>query len=385
MGAFAIIAACALAALATPAGAEDLPGPEQVVIGTVPPLEGVRVTVDGRTYTTGVDGTAVVGVADRRDVGERVEVVDREFAVDATQRARFSRVFGGSGDSVRVAYDIDYLTRFGFRSRAGPAIEPGEIDKVTLRSAMGAVLELDEPGEAVWLHGLRAISSPAGPLARPIQWSVEDVAVRGASVVHRSATRFLPSETRDVELELLYFAASFDVRDALLGGVVERGEVALTYPDGGLAIAPIGPGGKVDFPSLPRGSYTLAVRGVGPAMARPLSVTRDQQTELEVYTWTNVAMAATGGLLFVVLPLAWGLALRRRQRRARSAVAHDPVTAMGDDDPAVGVDTSERVEHEPVEHLVGPTHDEGDRRRDGRASLPLRTWSPDRLEGGHRP
>ena len=159
-----VVAGCPNVALARQAGpGDDGVGPSSLArLETVPPIEGVRISLDGAVVVTGPDGSALAAVAERRDVATRVEVLDERVAISEDTRARFSRIFGGGGDSVRIAYDVDYRVRLNFADDSGALIPPGDITRVRLKSTLGEVRDIDTD-DVPWLQGTRVVSSRSGP------------------------------------------------------------------------------------------------------------------------------------------------------------------------------------------------------------------------------
>ena len=292
----------------------------QVKVGTVPTLPGVRLQIGTQVAVTGADGTAQFAVSDRRTVGQHLEVLDAQVDVSPGVRARFDRILGSgsNGDSVRVAFDIDQSVSLQFVGAQGARVQPAEVATVTIKSSVGDRLEFGDVEAPRWLQRSRVVSSARGPEIRPVQWSIEEVIVQGASVIHRSGYRFVPDDQPMDPVELLIFSADFEVNDVLLGHPAGS-SLSLLFLDGTKRTYDLNEKGAVTIEKLPRGEYHVVVNGSGPAFSRPVSITRNQEVPLEFYTWFNVAVFGFGGFLCAACPLSLGVYLRRRARRDRSS------------------------------------------------------------------
>ena len=84
------------------------------------------------------------------------------------------------------------------------------------------------------------------------------------------------------------------VRDALLGFPIGSA-VRLEYPERqGRAREALGPGGELTLESLPRGDYRVSVDALGISSSRPVALSRDQEVQLQVISWLDVAVVLLG-------------------------------------------------------------------------------------------
>jgi hypothetical protein len=155
-----------------------------------------------------------------------------------------------------------------------------------------------------------------GRRSSPVYYSVERVVVAGTSVVHRGQQRFFPRDGRTIDLRLLLFSARFTVRDALLGFPVGSA-VRVRYPDGLEQRERLGRGGQLTLRSLPRGDYEVSADGLGLSSWRPVALSRDQQVDLRLISWLDVALVLLGvcsiGMALLFVRRRWPL-LGRRSR-----------------------------------------------------------------------
>jgi hypothetical protein len=304
--------------LVEPAMAQEKTKP--VLVDTVPPVEGVRIELDGDTQTTDSEGRAAFEVTERRGVAGRMVVLDSEVVDEAAgRRFRLNRL-SGQGELITIGFDVDGQVSFSFQTVGGTPIEPGELTSVHLKSSVGERLDDIELDRPVWLQATRIQSTRNGPVSSDIIWSVERVMVGNSNVVNRGEVRFTPLDVPEVEVDLLFFSARFRVRDSFTGSPTGKA-IHLTDPEGVTTRYEVDENGEVLVSNLPRGDYRVAVEGPGLRIERPVSLSRDQDEVLKLLTWLDLGMVALVGLLFVATPLAIGIRRRRRRLRARSIVS----------------------------------------------------------------
>ena len=292
-----VVAAALLASLAaaTEARASHQGTPHKLVVRTIPTFKGVPVKLNKKKKNTGRRGLAILTHSSDKKLKKRLTVADAQPAEHV--RSRFARWYGDPNrqnvSKLTAALDVDYLVGFNFIDRDGEPIDAAEISRMVLRSSVGNILEFE--GEALqsqhWLHGTRVVSRREGPFAKEILYSVEQVIVNGSNVVNRAQQRFVPEEARDFAITLLYFTATFTATDALFGHTTGSG-IRLERPDGVVEEHAFNDGGTLVLAGLPRGEYIVSVIGPGPAFERPVTVTRDQDVELDVLSWLDLGITA---------------------------------------------------------------------------------------------
>ena len=146
-----------------------------------------------------------------------------------------------------------------------------------------------------------------GLVTKDLYYSVETAYVGGGNVVIRAKTRFWPTKSQDWAVELLFFSAKFRVRDALFGFPVGS-TVNLIGPDGTKTVVKLDANHEAYLPKLPRGEYQVSVSGPGFSNYRPVTVSRDQVADLELFSYIDMAtifgvLALIGfGLLYLGRP-----------------------------------------------------------------------------------
>ena len=303
----AALAAVFIFMSAVPAAAQ--PARKGLEIGTVPATPNFPVTVDGVTALTDKSGVAHFATNDIRSLPNRVKLHNRFMRLEGNDvRVVGSRLYGQ-----RIAISVYWPIRFSYVDVNGAAVDVDKIDAVRLKSSTGEVLRVpaDKP---VWLQGSRIVGLNGDLVNKKLFWTVQTVEYAGSNVVNSSQQRFQPADTQAVQLELLFYRTEVKVRDALFGFALGR-SVQLTYPDQSVVNFPLNESAEVTLPSLPRGNYSIVVAGPGPAMTRPVAVSRDQVLDLKFYSWLDTFVAIAFGLLFAGGTLWVGWTRRRRHAR----------------------------------------------------------------------
>ena len=301
-----VAVAVALSAFGTaPAGAQP--------ISTVPKVPGMRFSLEGRIFEAGRDGRAYPppGFGSPRTA---LRALDTEIAPGV--RARFDRWYSGRRIAAVKLY---YRVRPTFVDLSGRRVDPRVVTSVVLRGSQGRryLFKGDRPH---WLQGNRVVPESHGRRSTAVFYSAEKALVGGSSVVHRGQQRFFPAKSRRMELRLLLFAARVTVRDALLGFPIGSA-VRLEYPDGRERRHALGPGAGLTLRSLPRGDYRVSVDALGISSSSPVALSRDQQVDLKVISWLDVAVVllalASIALALLCLRRPGPILARRRKRAVR--------------------------------------------------------------------
>lgn len=368
-----------LAAFASPvngAGDDAASGSAALVINTVPPLPGVRFAVDGRTFTSGADGVARITVTtggnyitqtrqatscrqlavtpkNNQDPAPFRDVCttrDHQYQVKVPRvlhtiavldssvqrtglRAAFSRWccsvneddhgdkvlrnIAVTGEPFQAAFEVSYLTRPVFSDLEKRTVPIEKVTSITLKGSHGAVATFD-PRTPQWLLGIRPVTSGNSLIAKNVQWSVEDVIVRGATVVNRSEQRFLPRAGATFGVAVQLHSIRISAHDALFH--MKAGKtLVIEYPDGHTERFALGSHREVIIPALPRGTYQMKVLGPGHSLKRSVAVSGDQDVSIPLFTYVDIA-AVLAVLLGALLSLALiGRAIGRRGKKQEPA------------------------------------------------------------------
>jgi hypothetical protein len=297
-----------------PLGRASQPPPVPRSIETVPAVPGMRFSLDGSRFRADGHGRAIPPRGDQR---ASLRAVTTE--VRPGVRAKFDRWYDGRRIAALKLY---YLVRPSYVDLEGRRVDPGVVSSITIVGSSGRRYTLPG-GRSLWLQGDRVPPETRGRTSSALHYSVERVVVAGTSVVHRGQQRFFPRDGRRVDLRLLLFSARFRVRDALLGFPLGAA-VRVRYPDGREQRERLGQGGELTLRSLPRGDYEVSAEGLGLSSWRPVALSRDQQVDLRVISWLDVALVLLGlcslGMALLFARRRWPLVGRRSRAGSIAAL-----------------------------------------------------------------
>jgi hypothetical protein len=185
-------------------------------------------------------------------------------------------------------------------------VDPKQVEAATVAGVHGGQYTFKR-GEARWLQVSRVVPKLGGHLrSKSLQYTVQKVLVKGSNVVNVGQQRFRPAKTPVIPMQLLLYSARFKTSDAFFGFPIGSA-VRIKYPSGRVERLKLGKNGELLVPSLPRSNYKVSVDGPGFSFERPVSLSRNQEINLEVLSYLDVALA-----LFVMAAFALGLPLIRR-------------------------------------------------------------------------
>lgn len=312
---------------ASPAAADlcDSRSTAPVTVATVPAVPLFRFSIGDQQFATGVDGTvqvpssacgAPVALETGRQTGPR-------------ERLRFQRWFGGPSGGYVATFYADYKVEMRYADRRGRPYPARKIDTITLKNSLG-VKEDVKPGGARWLLGSRAVRRSNGIHISRVYWTLEDAKIGGLGIVNRNQLKFYPDETPEPLANLLLFDAHAHALDAFFGRSLGGSELKLIYPNQRVEMHRFDDDGRLVLRNLPRGQYDMVVIGPGLKMKSPVAITRNQDIDLKVLTYLDLAAIVLLGLLLSGGLLAYGIHRRRRRRRLGDPAPHD---APSDDSP----------------------------------------------------
>ncbi|MFL5759801.1 MAG: hypothetical protein ACJ789_08680 [Thermomicrobiales bacterium] len=312
------------------------PLPGVLIIQTNPKLPGIEIVLDGKEhYVTDAHGIAQLQVA-RWSSDLRLRITIPEAALPDGRRAKFARWTGWSGKPgghVYALFDTYVPVTWTFHDLQNQPVDPALVSSITFKGSTGVkhVFKPQDYGKSQYLQSQRIVPTQSGLQPRDLYYSVETAYVGGGNVVIRAKTRFWPSKTQNWEIELLFFSARFRVRDALFG-FPSGSTVNLIGPDGTKTVLKLDANHEAYLPKLPRGEYQVSVSGPGFSNSQPVTLSKDQVADLELFSYIDMAtiagvLALIGfGLLYVGRPfllsprfwLRWSriTSVWRRVRRA---------------------------------------------------------------------
>jgi hypothetical protein len=300
--------------------------PTLLEVRTVPALPGTRFIMDGREFTSDLDGIARIGI-------DRMGVYSLTVSAGSTIAPGIRSEFAGWGDGIHapqrnvkipargpleVGFNLYHLINPRFTDSQAVEVDPRRVSSLTLMSSIGQRQTVDRI-EPFWIQGSRVVRGPEGLEEREITHAIESVIVDGANVVNRAQQRFTSSVSRDWTVEVLFYAVQFIVRDALFG-FPTGSAIHLTYPDGHLQSFPLGADRQVRVDALPRGQYRVGIEGPGLSTTRPFVLSRSQDASLLLISYLDVGVVS--GLMFTIavalLLFGRGAGLRRLIRSRAS-------------------------------------------------------------------
>ena len=239
---------------------------------------------------------------------------DQSALAQHTERQQTAAVqtvppLAGSGinSGLTPAFAGYHQVRFRFVDPRGKPVNSKRIAFVRLRSGTGTTRRVTGR-DPVWLPAERIVPLEGGLSRKSVEWSVQSVMVDGSNVVNRGQQRFVPGEQRDVSISVLFFQATFSVRDTLFGFPLGSA-IRLRFPDGHVRRYPLANRATLQLQALARGQYEVSVDAGGLSFTQPVSLSRDQRVALNVTSYLDVALV--GGAIGAIL---LGLLLVRRPR-----------------------------------------------------------------------
>jgi hypothetical protein len=280
-------------------------GAAVVEVQTVPPVAGQRFIHRGRTVRADSGGRVRINVTS--ELRRELKVLDTP--VSAGVQARLDRFYPGRNI---VAIAFYHRVSPNFVDLQGNKVDPAEVDSTVVKGIHGKEYTF-RGGESRWLQVSRVVARRNNRLRpKSLRYTVEKVRIKGANVVNAGQQRFRPSETPRFPVQVLLYAARFKTRDAFFGFPLGSA-VRLTFPDGRVERHELGANGELVLRSLPRSDYEVTVDAPGFSFSRPVSLSRNQDVELEILSYLDIGLS-----MFVFAAFMIGLPLiRRPEWRAR--------------------------------------------------------------------
>jgi hypothetical protein len=156
-------------------------------------------------------------------------------------------------------------------------------------------------------------------------YSVINVKLDGSNVVNESQQQFY-AEPNDIwKISLLLYSLRVKVSDGLFGSAAGK-SVNLIYPDGQVNNYQLDPSGWVEIHGLARGNYSVEVVGAkGLGNHIPVALSRNQEANIMVLTYTDLSIAGFIGVLIALALLLYGrrgtliASLKKRQSTPQRA------------------------------------------------------------------
>jgi hypothetical protein len=206
----------------------------------------------------------------------------------------------------------------------GLPVDPERIAQFTIRSEQGDTYVFND-GQPRWLPASRIARRVDGLQITKLLYSVINVKLDGSNVVNESQQQFYAEPNDTWKISLLLYSLKIKVNDGLFGSAAGK-SINLLFPNGQVSNYPLDTSGQVEIHGLARGNYSIEVvgtRGLGNKM--PVALSRNQDANIKVLTYTDLGIVGTLGFLTALALLIYGRrgvllsSLRNRQRMVRKA------------------------------------------------------------------
>ncbi len=287
--------------------------PSTVKVQTIPSLSGITFQMDGRQFVTGADGTASIVVG-------KIGIYRLDVLLDQYQNPSNEVVFGRwteesylpyrevevpSSDVIQVGLNVFHRVGLTFVDLDGFPVDPSRISSITIKSIQGDVFNLKN-GQPIWLPASRTARRLTGLEETDLLYSVISVTVDGSNVVNSAQQRFyaLPDDTWPISL--LLYSLKVSASDGLFGSPVAR-SVDVQFPDGQVKNYLLDRSGGLAVHGLARGIYRIELVGVkGIKNIIPVALSRNQEVDVKVITYLDLAFAGLIGLGLVLGLIFYG-------------------------------------------------------------------------------
>jgi hypothetical protein len=294
-----------------------------IEIRTVPVGPHLRFQLAGHVFTTGRNGRATVPAALVKAVSHDLRTSPLLLRLLPNRRPdgsffRLERWYTATGTrhAVFAAIDLYRPVRFSLVSRTRRPISTALVDSFQMKRIDGEIVNLTHTQleRPVMLQASRVVPLNSVLVSKSLLYRIMDLSIGGNNLVHRAQQYFLPSNTVNVRLRLLFYDVRFHASDALFGFSIGSG-IRLVYPNGRVDVERFQGHGETAVASLPRGTYHVSVVGPGLSPSSPVSVTRDHVSQLKVLSYLDIAAI---GVAFLVLLSSLVLVRRPGLRRRLS-------------------------------------------------------------------
>jgi hypothetical protein len=274
--------------------------PARTAIYTVPPVPGLKFTLNGQTYETDENGIANLEVNTSGVFTLEVLPINEE-TLPSNIRMEFARwndnvftpkrqVYFPRARRLEVGFTVSYQVGQEFFDTTGDPVDPARIDSITVRG-VGNTFTFDKAGP-IWLPANRLTRRIGERLeSEEILYYFREILVDGANVVNKSEQRFRIRPDDVWPVQVLLYSARFSGRDAMFRFPIGKG-IELTYPDGhSEEFLFDSENAEVVVSALARGSYSARIIGAGgSAPPTPVHLSRDQTIELLMLSYLDISL-----------------------------------------------------------------------------------------------
>ena len=325
--------------------------PAVVEVHITPALPNIRFALDDRVFSSDDYGVARIEVA-------KAGTYHLELLPLETNDPDIQMAFGRWSDDyflpnrdieiplkkpLEVGLEVSYQAGQTFVDLDDKTVDLSRITSITLKGSNGATYTFED-NLPHWLPAGRVIRLNNGLQETKILYSVISVIIDGSNVVSQAQQRFYAHPNDVWTVKLLLYSAGFTARDALFRFPIGTG-IHMEYPDGDVQTFNFNSNNQHISTGLARGIYRVTVIGAkGFAPPTPMALSRDQDVELMVFSYLDmgvllsIGIIVALGLLFFGRPYlmtqiitfpGWTVAQIRKFRPAQVKEAYQKIIVFG--------------------------------------------------------
>lgn len=206
---------------------------------------------------------------------------------------------------LEVGLEVSYQASQTFVDLDGKPVDFSRITSITLKGSNGATFTFED-NLPHWLPAGRVIRLNNGLEETKILYSVISVIIDGSNVVSQAQQRFYVNPNDVWTIKLLLYSAGFTARDALFHFPIGTG-IHMEYPDGDIQTFHFNSNQGQTITGLARGIYRVTVIGAkGFAPPTPIALSRNQDVELMVFSYIDMALLLSIGVVLALGLLFFG-------------------------------------------------------------------------------
>jgi hypothetical protein len=286
--------------------------PELIEVRITPPLPNVKFALDDRVFVSDDYGVARIEVPNSGKYHLELLPLDTK---DPDIQMAFGRwsddYFVPSRDieiplktDLQVGLEVSYQVSQRFVDLQGKPVDRSRISSITLKGSNGSTYTFED-NLPHWLPAGRVIRLNNGLEETKILYSVFSVVIDGSNVVSQAQQRFYANPNDVWPVKLLLYSASFSARDALFHFPTGTG-IHVEYPDGDVETFDF-KNNKQSLSGLARGIYKVTVIGAqGFAPPTPIALSRNQDVELMVFSYLDMGVLGSIGVIVALGLLIFG-------------------------------------------------------------------------------
>ena len=287
--------------------------PALIEIHTTPSLPNIRFALDERVFSSDDYGVARIEVA-------KAGTYQLELLPLETNDPDIQMAFGRWADDyflpsreieiplkkpLQVGLEVSYQAAQTFVDLDGKPVDFSRITSITLKGSNGSTYTFDD-NLPHWLPAGRVIRLNNGLEETKILYSVISVIIDGSNVVSQAQQRFFVHPNDVWTVKLLLYSAGFTARDALFRFPIGTG-IHMEYPDGDVQSFNFNSNNQHTSTGLARGIYRVTVMvAEGYAPPTPIALSRNQDVELMVFSYLDMGVLASIGIIVALGLLFFG-------------------------------------------------------------------------------